>query len=108
MQNRTLDNTCVLSSLGFWVGVLKFQQTPQTRKTGIIGTPAVREFTHNGNTYTEYLLNKRDSREIAELVGSSTVCLTRGFCDQVVKVATRTLVAADLAFWYNPRIPWSG
>lgn len=28
---------------------------------GVIGTPAVREFTHNGNTYTEYLLNKRDS-----------------------------------------------
>ena len=23
-------------------------------------TPAVREFTHNGNTYTEYLLSKRD------------------------------------------------
>lgn len=28
---------------------------------GIIGTLAVQEFTHNGNTYTEYLLNKRDS-----------------------------------------------
>lgn len=28
---------------------------------GVIGTPATREFTHNGNTYTEYLLNKRDS-----------------------------------------------
>ncbi len=28
---------------------------------GIIGTPATREFTHNGNVYTEYLLNKRDS-----------------------------------------------
>lgn len=28
---------------------------------GVIGTLAVREFTHNGNTYTEYLLNKRDS-----------------------------------------------
>lgn len=28
---------------------------------GVIGTPAMREFTHNGNTYTEYLLNKRDS-----------------------------------------------
>lgn len=28
---------------------------------GLIGTPAVREFSHNGNTYTEYLLNKRDS-----------------------------------------------
>jgi phage antirepressor YoqD-like protein len=28
---------------------------------GIIGTPGTREFTHNGNTYTEYLLNKRDS-----------------------------------------------
>ena len=28
---------------------------------GVIGTPAAREFTHNGNTYTEYLLNKRDS-----------------------------------------------
>ncbi len=27
---------------------------------GIIGTPGTREFTHNGNTYTEYLLNKRD------------------------------------------------
>jgi phage antirepressor YoqD-like protein len=27
----------------------------------VIGTLAVREFTHNGNTYTEYLLNKRDS-----------------------------------------------
>ena len=25
MQNRTLDNTCVLSSLGFWEGVLNFQ-----------------------------------------------------------------------------------
>lgn len=28
---------------------------------GVIGTLAVREFTHNGNDYTEYLLNKRDS-----------------------------------------------
>ncbi|MGL4297376.1 MAG: phage antirepressor KilAC domain-containing protein [Aestuariivirga sp.] len=28
---------------------------------GVIGTLAVREFTHNGNTYTEYLLDKRDS-----------------------------------------------
>lgn len=28
---------------------------------GVIGTPAMQEFTHNGNTYTEYLLNKRDS-----------------------------------------------
>ena len=29
--------------------------------SGVIGTLAVQEFTHNGNTYTEYLLNKRDS-----------------------------------------------
>ena len=28
---------------------------------GVIGTLSVREFIHNGNTYTEYLLNKRDS-----------------------------------------------
>ena len=28
---------------------------------GVIGTLALQEFTHNGNTYTEYLLNKRDS-----------------------------------------------
>ena len=28
---------------------------------GVIETPASREFTHNGNTYAEYLLNKRDS-----------------------------------------------
>ena len=28
---------------------------------GVIGTLAMREFTHNGNTYTEYLLCKRDS-----------------------------------------------
>jgi len=28
---------------------------------GAIGTLASQEFTHNGNTYTEYLLNKRDS-----------------------------------------------
>lgn len=28
---------------------------------GVIGTLAAREFTHNGNTYTEYLFNKRDS-----------------------------------------------
>lgn len=28
---------------------------------GVIGTLAPREFSHNGNTYTEYLLNKRDS-----------------------------------------------
>jgi phage antirepressor YoqD-like protein len=28
---------------------------------GVIGTPAVREFAHNGNSYTEYLFNKRDS-----------------------------------------------
>lgn len=28
---------------------------------GVIGTLATREFTHNGNVYTEYLLNKRDS-----------------------------------------------
>lgn len=27
----------------------------------VIGTLAAREFDHNGNTYTEYLLNKRDS-----------------------------------------------
>jgi phage antirepressor YoqD-like protein len=27
----------------------------------VIGTLATREFTHNGNIYTEYLLNKRDS-----------------------------------------------
>lgn len=29
--------------------------------TGVIGTLAVQEFTHNGNTYTEYRLCKRDS-----------------------------------------------
>ena len=29
--------------------------------SGVIGAFAVREFIHNGNTYTEYLLNKRDS-----------------------------------------------
>lgn len=28
---------------------------------GVIGTLAAQEFTHNGNVYTEYLLNKRDS-----------------------------------------------
>lgn len=28
---------------------------------GVIGTLAAQGFTHNGNTYTEYLLNKRDS-----------------------------------------------
>lgn len=28
---------------------------------GVIGTLAVQEFAHNGNKYTEYLLNKRDS-----------------------------------------------
>lgn len=28
---------------------------------GVIGTPAMQEFIHNGNTYVEYLLNKRDS-----------------------------------------------
>lgn len=28
---------------------------------GVIGTLAMREFEHNGNNYTEYLLNKRDS-----------------------------------------------
>ena len=28
---------------------------------GVIGTLAAQEFAHNGNTYTEYLLNKRDS-----------------------------------------------
>lgn len=28
---------------------------------GVIGTLAVQEFTHNGNTYTEYHLTKRDS-----------------------------------------------
>lgn len=28
---------------------------------GVIGTLAVQEFEHNGNTYTEYLLSKRDS-----------------------------------------------
>lgn len=28
---------------------------------GVIGTLASQEFAHNGNTYTEYLLNKRDS-----------------------------------------------
>ena len=28
---------------------------------GVIGTPATQEFTHNGNTYLEYLLCKRDS-----------------------------------------------
>ena len=28
---------------------------------GVIGTLAMQEFTHNGNTYTEYLLSKRDS-----------------------------------------------
>lgn len=28
---------------------------------GVIGTLALQEFDHNGNTYTEYLLNKRDS-----------------------------------------------
>ena len=28
---------------------------------GVIGTLATQEFNHNGNTYTEYLLNKRDS-----------------------------------------------
>lgn len=30
-------------------------------ESGVIGTLAAQEFTHNGNTYTEYLLNKRDS-----------------------------------------------
>lgn len=29
--------------------------------SGVIGTLAVQEFTHNGNKYTEYLLKKRDS-----------------------------------------------
>ena len=29
--------------------------------SGVIGAFAEQEFTHNGNTYTEYLLNKRDS-----------------------------------------------
>lgn len=30
-------------------------------KSGVILTPATREFYHNGNTYTEYRLGKRDS-----------------------------------------------
>ena len=29
--------------------------------SGVIGTLATQEFTHNGNIYTEYLFNKRDS-----------------------------------------------
>lgn len=31
---------------------------------GVIGTPAMQEFTHNGNTYIECLLNKRDSLKL--------------------------------------------
>lgn len=32
--------------------------------SGVIGTLAPQEFTHNGNTYTEYRLSKRDSHVI--------------------------------------------
>lgn len=59
-QQKTMSSREIAELLEKQHGNIKISAERLAEK-GVIGTLAVQEFTHNGNTYTEYLLNKRDS-----------------------------------------------
>lgn len=66
MQIATIGHTATMSTREIAQLIEKQHNhikvsTDRLASKGVIGTLAVQEFTHNGNTYTEYLLNKRDS-----------------------------------------------
>ena len=58
--SQTMSSREIAELLGKQHANLKISAERLAEK-GVIGTLAAQEFTHNGNTYTEYLLNKRDS-----------------------------------------------
>lgn len=59
-SNLTMSSREIADLLGKQHGNIKISAERLAEK-GVIGTLAVQEFEHNGNTYTEYLLSKRDS-----------------------------------------------
>lgn len=68
MQLATIANTNTQTMSSREIALLIGKQHPNVKisaerlsNSGVIGTLATQEFVHNGNTYTEYLLNKRDS-----------------------------------------------
>ena len=67
MQISTITNNALTMSSREIAELIEKQHSnikisaERLEKKGVIGALAVQEFTHNGNTYTEYLLNKRDS-----------------------------------------------
>ena len=60
---------------------------------GVIGTLALQEFTHNGNTYAEYMLNKRPPA-VAQSVAEFRVN-TWLSCMKPAQVFIRTLKAIN-------------
>ena len=59
-SNLTMSSREIADLLGKQHGNIKISAERLADK-GVIGTLAVQEFEHNANTYTEYLLSKRDS-----------------------------------------------
>lgn len=59
-SNLTMSSREIADLLAKLHGNIKISAERLAEK-GVIGTLAVQEFEHNGNTYTEYLLSKRDS-----------------------------------------------
>lgn len=67
--------------------------------TGVIGTLAVQEFEHNGNTYTEYLLEKRDS---LILVAQNSPEYTARIVDRWQELESSTAKAIALPDFSDP------
>lgn len=61
---------------------------------GVIGTPALQEFSHNGNTYTEYLFSKRDS---LILVAQNSPEFTARIVDRWQELESQSAKPAELS-----------
>lgn len=59
-QNMTMSSREIADLIGKQHSNIKIS-AERLAASGVIGTLAMQEFSHNGNTYHEYMLNKRDS-----------------------------------------------
>lgn len=71
-------------------------------ESGVIGTLASQEFSHNGNSYTEYLLNKRDSLIlVAQNCPEYTAAIVDRWQELEQQVSGGTIVVPDFS---NPAL----
>lgn len=75
---------------------------------GVISTLAVQEFEHNGNTYTEYLLNKRDSLIlVAQNCPEFTAAVVDRWQELEEQQKSKSLSIPDFTDPYEAAIAWA-